>query len=114
MIKELPSNIFSTIQEFHNHFYLSIQFSLSSFLNHSFFLYRDAPNAQKAPNDEFPKEIGGTYEDRMINNISRYLSHSRENFSNIVLSVPSDNGISILTGADKQPSRTYPAPRARV
>lgn len=50
----------------------------------------------------------------MINDVSRYLSYSRENFSNIVLSVPSDNGISILTSADKRLSRTYPAPRARI
>lgn len=40
----------------------------------------------------------------MINDGSRYLSHSRENFSNIVLSVPSGNGISILAGADKRRS----------
>lgn len=50
----------------------------------------------------------------MINDVSRYLSYSRENFSNIVLSVPSNNGISILTRADKRLSRTYPAPRARI
>lgn len=62
---------------------------------------------------EQPKKIGGTYEDRMINDRSRYLSHSRENFSNIVLSVLSGNGISILAGADKRRSRAHRAPHSR-
>lgn len=57
---------------------------------------------------EHPKKIGGTYEDGMINDDSRYLSHSRENFSNIVLS---GNGISIL--ADKRRSWTHRASRSR-
>jgi hypothetical protein len=44
------------------------------------------------------KKIG----DRMINDATRYLSRSCENFSNIILLVAADNGISILTGADKR------------
>lgn len=39
--------------------------------------------------------------DRMINRFSQYLSRDHENFSNIVPSIPSDNGISILP-ADKR------------
>lgn len=39
--------------------------------------------------------------DRMINRFSQYLSRDHGNFSNIVPSIPSDNGISILP-ADKR------------
>lgn len=49
----------------------------------------------------------------MINGASRYLSRSRENFSNIVLSISCGDGISILTGTDKRRSRAYRSPRAR-
>lgn len=51
--------------------------------------------------------------DRMINDDSQYLSHSRENFSNIVLSVPSGNGISILARTDKRRSRTHRTSHSR-
>jgi len=49
----------------------------------------------------------------MINDDSQYLSHSCENFSNIVLSVPSGNGISILARADKRRSRTHRTSHSR-
>ena len=50
--------------------------------------------------------------DRMINRFSQYLSRDHGNFSNIVPSIPSDNGISILP-ADKRSISPFGPHRSR-
>lgn len=51
---------------------------------------------QREEEEERPHTLSGQPEDRMINRFSQYLSRDHENFSNIVPSIPPDNGISIL------------------
>ena len=73
------------------------------------YLFHSQPPIRAEQGEEEEEEEG---RDRMINRFSQYLSRDHGNFSNIVPSIPSDNGISILP-ADKRSISPFGPHRSR-